>query len=470
MNNKFLFLLILIILIFSIGLFAQVPQEVNYQGFLTDSGVPVNGTRDLRFRIYDDPDPASATLVWDSDWIINQVNVVDGLYTYKLGSTTGFPVFSEIDWTSGERYLFLLVTVREANGTGDGTHITPLTKIVSVPFALVARDVQNRPYVFVDAGGSGDFTDIQNAIDSLGPEGGTIYIKSGNYDLSDTIYINKNNIEIIGIGVNRPRILADINFDGGKTVIDISRSFITIKNVVIERKNGAMDGGIEIHNANYVEIKNCAIATFYGISATSCNFFKINNCNIDAIYSPLSISGNNNRIINNLVRGGAALGLIASGNHLIIDNNNFSAGGIALIVVDSSYSAIRNNTAGSGGPAVSIGSCFSLVISGNICRSGFADGIAIISSDNVIVSGNVCNNNGIDGIFNDSPTVSIIGNSCNNNGSGSQGGHGIYSVAGSIVTGNTATGNFSGPLGEDSPYSVKGGCNSWNIETAKEGD
>lgn len=54
--------------------------------------------------------------------------------------------------------------------------------------AIVARD------------GSGDFTDIQDAIDSLPSGGGILLIKEGNYELTSPVVINRDGITIRGSG------------------------------------------------------------------------------------------------------------------------------------------------------------------------------------------------------------------------------------------------------------------------------
>jgi len=48
--------------------------------------------------------------------------------------------------------------------------------------------------------GTGDFTDIQSAIDDLPSTGGVVYIKEGTYDISTGLTITTANVALIGAG------------------------------------------------------------------------------------------------------------------------------------------------------------------------------------------------------------------------------------------------------------------------------
>lgn len=65
--------------------FAAVPHLINYQGRLTDtSGVPLNGTYDLTFRIYDAE--AAGNLLWQETH--SAVLIQKGIFSIMLGSVT----------------------------------------------------------------------------------------------------------------------------------------------------------------------------------------------------------------------------------------------------------------------------------------------------------------------------------------------------------------------------------------------
>ena len=83
--NRFILLLGLIILVFLASLsLAEIPKLINYQGMLTDAGgTPIDGARNLTFRIYDDTTGAG-TLQWIE--VHNGVQVDNGLFNVILGT------------------------------------------------------------------------------------------------------------------------------------------------------------------------------------------------------------------------------------------------------------------------------------------------------------------------------------------------------------------------------------------------
>ena len=119
---------------------AQIPPEINYQGYLVDNGVPVNVTRILKFEIWDVENDGDITVnrLWYS--IDESITIQNGLYTYKLGqfghdgddgvNPPSVP-FNQLDW-NGPRYLQVVV---------EGVDIIPRTKIISIPYALISSSV-----------------------------------------------------------------------------------------------------------------------------------------------------------------------------------------------------------------------------------------------------------------------------------------------------------------------------------------
>ena len=92
---KFLLLLFLFI---STPLLSQIPEVINYQGYLTDlSGTAINdGLYNLTFRLYDVD--AGGTAVWTES---KGVEVIDGIFSTKLGDTTPLAIpFNQPYWLS----------------------------------------------------------------------------------------------------------------------------------------------------------------------------------------------------------------------------------------------------------------------------------------------------------------------------------------------------------------------------------
>ncbi len=118
--------LVILALLLAPQAFAQAPEVIPYQGYLTDAdGAPVDGNVAMTFRMYDGSDDASPT--WEETWA--NVPVDDGVFVVYLGMTS--PITDSVN--AGEiGYLGI-----EVGGDGEAQ---PRQKIGSVPYALFARD------------------------------------------------------------------------------------------------------------------------------------------------------------------------------------------------------------------------------------------------------------------------------------------------------------------------------------------
>jgi parallel beta-helix repeat protein len=103
-----------------------IPQTINYQGYLTDSGGdPLNGTVDMVFRLYD-VDTGGSPL-----WTETQtgVQVTDGLFSVNLGEVD--PITNPLDLPFDTPY-WLGVTV------GTDSEMTPRQPVTSVGYSYRA--------------------------------------------------------------------------------------------------------------------------------------------------------------------------------------------------------------------------------------------------------------------------------------------------------------------------------------------
>ena len=91
------------------------------------------------------------------------------------------------------------------------------------------------PYLIVAADGSGDYNDIQAAIDALPADGGSIFIKCGTYTITSTININKDNIAISGAG-KCTKIITTSNIP---MISCANHAYFTIKNLWIYGAGGS---------------------------------------------------------------------------------------------------------------------------------------------------------------------------------------------------------------------------------------
>jgi hypothetical protein len=115
--------------IFPLAASADVPNTINYQGFLTDpAGNPLNSAVNLLFKIYGAAEGGTAL------WQENHVNIAifDGVFNVVLGQTVPFP--QNLFDASGSLYLGVTVD--------SDSEMTPRQVLTSVPFAIRAAVAQ----------------------------------------------------------------------------------------------------------------------------------------------------------------------------------------------------------------------------------------------------------------------------------------------------------------------------------------
>ena len=107
--------LLLIIFLFINMVYGQATRKINYQGHLTDNTVPINGNRQMTFKIYDSM--TGGTVLWEETYA--NVAIFNGLFNVSLGSIT--PINLSFD---GPYWLAIQV------GTGD--ELTPRISLGNV--------------------------------------------------------------------------------------------------------------------------------------------------------------------------------------------------------------------------------------------------------------------------------------------------------------------------------------------------
>ena len=121
--------------------------------------------------------------------------------------------------------------------------------------------------------GSGDFTDIQDAIDDLPASGGAIWIKEGTYTLTNLLTISSNTT-LIG-GGNATIIKTAVALQVGISLA--SKSNILIKDLQLYLLAAANTTGV-------INIDDLNNVTFYNV------LFKIGNGNMETIFDPVSFN------------------------------------------------------------------------------------------------------------------------------------------------------------------------------------
>lgn len=121
---KQLTFLSLIFFVTTSSLSSQVPQNLSYQGLLTDTnGEAMNGNFDLTFKLY--TVSAAGTSLWDET---QTVTVSDGLFNVILGSIN--PLTLPFD-----RAYWLGITI------SGGSELEPRIQLASSAYSLIARSI-----------------------------------------------------------------------------------------------------------------------------------------------------------------------------------------------------------------------------------------------------------------------------------------------------------------------------------------
>jgi hypothetical protein len=147
--------ILLCVLITSASVFAQAPQQINYQAVVRNSaGNPVSSgtTVGLQFYIHDQ---TSTGAVLYSETINTTANQF-GLVNVQIGSSTNLAI---VNWGSGPKYLEVL-----ANVSGGGYDTMGVSQLISVPYALYAAN---------SAAGPAGPTGPEGQVGNTGPAGAT---------------------------------------------------------------------------------------------------------------------------------------------------------------------------------------------------------------------------------------------------------------------------------------------------------
>jgi len=134
MKNHLKLLMLMLILMISFQLNAQVPQAFNYQAVARDASGNILSGQLISLRITILEGSSSGTVVYTETHMANTNQL--GLFTLALGKgSVQFGTFSAINWATGSKYLKV-----EMDASG-GTNYVAMgtTELLSVPFALYAN-------------------------------------------------------------------------------------------------------------------------------------------------------------------------------------------------------------------------------------------------------------------------------------------------------------------------------------------
>ena len=232
--------LTILLLFLGLILSAQTPQAIKYQTVARDGAGNVLADRAVSFRISILKGSASGSTAY-SETHSGTTNTF-GLINLEIGN--GLPVtnmFSEINWGSD---IYFVKVEMDPNG-GSSYQWMGTSQLLSVPYALYAKDVQNKDDADADPANELQKISISGTVLTLDKSGGSVTLPSSgggdNWGTQNVVTdatlsgngTNSTPLQIADNGVNSSKIA-----DGSIAVSDLANSSITNDKIA----NGAVSG------------------------------------------------------------------------------------------------------------------------------------------------------------------------------------------------------------------------------------
>nr|BDI55236.1 MAG: glycoside hydrolase, family 110 [uncultured archaeon] len=306
----------------------------------------------------------------------------------------------------------------------------------------------------------GSVEEIQEAIDEIGTDSGTLFIESGMYDITVPIDIdNCGSIVIYGHGDNTILKPAD-----GITVFNITCcSSLLVKTLKIDASNytapninvplvlvnETLDNVVSFQDVTIEGLNNFG----RGIELQSNNCI-IENCNITFLSYGINVISDSNIISQNTASLNE-IGINVAGSYCTITGNTCSSNTILGIYLNSAiYDNVSNNICNINPTGISLNLSSNNTIANNIASSNTFNGIYLSGSSYNTLSGNTCENNdsntagntaGIHILANSDFNTISANSSNNNNNAGAGTAYGIYIAAATcdenVIASNNTNGN-----------------------------
>jgi len=227
------------------------------------------------------------------------------LFDYEKNKTYQFMLQLNIVTQKANVYIDGILCVNQASFYNKASDIARLECESSpVEQGFIVDDIQVlEPDIVVAQDGTGYFTSVQEAIDSIpatNTERVTIYVKKGEYN--ERVMINKENISLIGEGKDNTKIVYDYPADpekyrikgleyeyNGATVVMLGDGF-TADNITFENNYGDGCQALAVYiKADKVVFNNCGFVgnqdTMYAAGSIYCENCYIEG-DVDYIYGP----------------------------------------------------------------------------------------------------------------------------------------------------------------------------------------
>ena len=301
---------------------AAVPQTINFQGYLADSGgTPVNGTVQMQFKLYSSQS-VTATPLWSETH--QSVQVADGRYSVVLGNGSPTPVPINLPFDM-PYYLGIKV--------GSDAEMTPRLALTSMGYAFRAAQA--------DSINSQTTITATNAIVSTVPTG------MAPLQVTSTTMVPNLNVEMVG-GMHATDFVAKT---GDSMTGSLAVSASTGNAVTGSTTGSGSAGYFEINNASNSSIAlqattNGSGPAVYGLNTGSGN-------GVSGTASGTAGRGGWFRIIN-AANTADAVGAITTGTGNAISGSTTGSGSAGYFEINnaSNSSIALQATTNGGGPAV----------------------------------------------------------------------------------------------------------------------
>jgi len=263
-------------------------QTITYQGRLASGGSGANGIYDFEFELYDSASGTNQVGVTDT---VDDVNVVDGLFTVELDFSSGTPI-------NYAQELWLEINAKEDATPTFGAPLTPRVQIRANPLSVTTLGIQGVPVsaaapldgealLFNSTAGEYQPTAITATSPDLGnfnqvvfvnpdtTQSGTpagslddpfdnindayafavsqatgsffdrtvVYLMPGVHDVSSTVVMNNVSVDIIGFGAETAMIRGTAD---PLIRIDASNSGPVLKNLQLRPQTGGSNVALEV--------------------------------------------------------------------------------------------------------------------------------------------------------------------------------------------------------------------------------